>query len=126
MKNCIFCLSNNSIQGKILAQNEYYYFVESIDPVLTCAGMIIPHRHVSTPFELNDKEWVSLNDFLNETKGILDKFGPHGYNIGWNVGNVAGQHIDHVHLHVIGRFNDEPLAGQGIRSHLKSKENKRV
>jgi diadenosine tetraphosphate (Ap4A) HIT family hydrolase len=31
----------------------------------------------------------------------------------------------HVHLHLISRFRDEPLAGKGIRHHLKQESNRR-
>ena len=48
---------------------------------------------------------------------------PDGYNVGWNCGRVGGQEVFHAHLHVIPRFRQEPLAGQGIRSHLKSEAN---
>jgi histidine triad (HIT) family protein len=49
---------------------------------------------------------------------------PDGYNVGWNCGRVGGQEVFHAHLHVIPRFRQEPLAGQGIRSHLKSEANR--
>jgi histidine triad (HIT) family protein len=52
-----------------------------------------------------------------------DEFSPDGYNVGWNSGRVGGQEVFHAHLHVIRRFKQEPLAGQGIRSHLKSDAN---
>jgi diadenosine tetraphosphate (Ap4A) HIT family hydrolase len=50
---------------------------------------------------------------------------PQGYNIGWNVGSVGGQEIFHAHLHIIPRYEDEPLAGKGIRYWLKQPQNKR-
>ena len=34
------------------------------------------------------------------------------------------QEVFHAHLHVIPRFRQEPMAGQGIRSHLKSEANR--
>lgn len=55
---------------------------------------------------------------------ILCSIKPDGYSIGWNIGRVAGQVLFHAHLHVIPRFSKEPFAGRGIRSWLKSAENK--
>ncbi len=61
-----------------------------------------------------------------QARAYLDAvLAPDGYNAGWNVGAVGGQHVMHAHLHVIPRFRDEPLAGRGIRSHLKVVENRR-
>ena len=55
----------------------------------------------------------------------LSAANPDGYTIGWNVGPVAGQEVMHAHLHVIARFYDEPLAGQGLRHHIKQPSNRR-
>lgn len=125
MRNCIFCLNNSLLNEEIVLQNGHFFFLKSNDKVLTNAGLIIPLRHVESPFDFTDKEWVSLKKILVEAKKILDEGNPEGYNIGWNIGKTAGQEINHAHLHIIGRFSDEPLAGKGIRSHLKSEANKR-
>jgi histidine triad (HIT) family protein len=53
-----------------------------------------------------------------------DEFRPDGYNIGWNCGKTGGQEVFHAHMHVIPRFAQEPLAGQGIRAWLKSGTNR--
>lgn len=87
--------------------------------------MIIPMRHVATPFELTREEWMSTHQMLSESKRLLDLQRPNGYSIGWNVKQVGGQSVAHAHLHVIGRFADEPLAGQGIRHALKQPLNRR-
>ena len=64
--------------------------------------------------------------FIKGCKRTVDKkYHPDAYNVGWNCGEVGGQHIMHAHLHVIPRFNDEPYAGKGIRHWLKGTENKR-
>lgn len=123
MKNCNFCLKNKTLKGKILVENDLCYYVESIDPVLNYAGMIITKRHVESPFEINNEEWVSIKNLLDDVKNVLDKEKPDGYNIGWNVGGAAGQNVNHAHLHIIARFKDEPLAYKGIRYAFKQKSN---
>ena len=56
---------------------------------------------------------------LQQARALLDeRYQPDGYNVGWNSGAVGGQEVFHAHLHVIPRFRDEPLAGQGIRHAL--------
>lgn len=125
MDKCLFCLSNNKISDEVIFQNNLHYFVKSIDPILSDSGMIIPVRHVETPFELSPEEWISLQEMILKAKAYLDDSSPDGYNMGWNIYPVGGQEIPHAHLHIIGRFKDEPLAGKGIRSHLKDISNKR-
>lgn len=95
--------------------------------VLVGSYVIIPKSEVTSPFELSDKEWADTKLLMHEVKEYLDKtYQPDGYNIGWNVGEVAGQSVKHAHLHILPRYKDEPFAGKGIRSWLKKAENARI
>ena len=88
--------------------------------------VIIPKSQVSSPFELSEKEWQDTKQLLATLKKYIDEtYHPDGYNIGWNVGDIAGQHVAHAHLHVIPRFADEPLAGKGLRHFFKQDSNVR-
>lgn len=86
--------------------------------------VIIPKSEVSSPFDLSDREWADSKALMKEVKEYIDaKYKPDGYNIGWNVGETAGQHVAHAHLHIIPRFADELYAGKGIRHWFKQPEN---
>lgn len=122
---CRFCLGNGLLSGKPFFSNDTCYFLASADPVLPHSGMIIPFRHRATPFELDPAEWLATFDMLGRVKAHLMPAAPDGYTIGWNVGAAAGQTVGHVHLHVVARFADEPLAGQGLRHHIKQPANRR-
>jgi histidine triad (HIT) family protein len=88
------------------------------------SGIIVPVRHAETVFDLTADEVAATFRMLATVKAWLDEeHGPDGYNVGWNAGAVAGQEVSHAHLHVIPRFRQEPLAGQGIRAHLKGEAN---
>jgi len=39
------------------------------------------------------------------------EFGPVAYNIGTNVGEIAGQTVFHCHVHVFPRYPDDPYVG---------------
>ena len=94
------------------------------DKVLIGSYVIIPKSRVSTPFELSAKEWSDTRELLLKVKEYIDAtYKPDGYNIGWNVGEAGGQSVQHAHLHILPRYNDEPFAGRGIRSWLKKPEN---
>ena len=89
--------------------------------------VVIPKSEVSSPFELTEKEWADSRKLMLQVKEYIDKkYKPDGYNIGWNVGPVAGQSVAHAHMHIIPRYADEPLAGKGIRSWFKQPENIRA
>ena len=114
-------------------ENELVIGVPSIDDngkpfdkTLIGSYVIIPKSRVETPFDLSEREWIDTKKMIDTIKQYLDEtYKPDGYNLGWNVGVVAGQTVPYVHLHVIPRFKDEPLAGMGIRYWLKQDANKR-
>lgn len=122
---CRFCLGNGHLSDEPLFSNETCYFLQSADPILPHGGMVIPFRHIANPFELNPDEWLGTFDMLTRAKVHLVPAAPDGYTIGWNVGATAGQTVGHAHLHIIARFADEPLAGQGLRHHIKQPANRR-
>lgn len=115
--------------GEPVFENETAIAVRSNnlkDKVLVGSYVIIPKSRVSSPFELSQKEWIDTQELLLKVKEYIDKtYKPDGYNLGWNVGEVAGQSVAHAHLHILPRYKDEPFAGKGIRSWLKKPENAR-
>lgn len=126
MKNCLFCSIENDLEQKIVLSNTYCIFLQKPQEVLIGSGVIVPKEHRETVFDLSKIEWNATFELLQEVKMYLDsKYKPQGYNIGWNVGTVGGQEIFHAHLHVIPRYENEPMAGKGIRYWLKNPENKR-
>jgi histidine triad (HIT) family protein len=56
---------------------------------------------------------------------VDEKEKPAGYNLGWNVFQTGGQNVAHAHLHLLARYDDEPLAGKGIRYAFKQQDNQR-
>ena len=126
MEHCPFCDWENDTYAKLIFENEYCVCFEMPDPVLVGSCEIIPKAHRVTVFDLNNEEWEATKDLIDKVKQYLDdKYKPDGYSVGWNCGAVGGQHIFHAHLHIVPRHADEPFAGRGIRSWIKSDENKR-
>ncbi|MFC4560070.1 HIT family protein [Virgibacillus kekensis] len=130
-EKCVFCHPRLEAEQRIILENEHCMFLqwESASlkgSQLEGAGLIVPRQHRETAFDLSKEEWNATHDLLHEVKAYLDeKHGPNGYNIGWNCGEVGGQHIFHAHFHVIPRYADEPMAGKGIRYLFKGPGNVR-
>lgn len=68
--------------------------------------MVAPRRHVGTLGELTDDEALEIHHLAVGAVDVLTLvYGPGGFNLGWNLGRVAGAGIaDHVHLHVVPRW----------------------
>lgn len=131
VKDCIFCNLELEPNQNIILSNDHCMFLQLEQAQikgnqLEGAGLIIPILHRETAFDLTLEEWNATYTLLQDVKKYLDeKYKPQGYNLGWNCGEIGGQHIFHSHFHVLPRYEDEPLAGKGIRYMFKGAEIKR-
>jgi diadenosine tetraphosphate (Ap4A) HIT family hydrolase len=72
---------------------------------------------VTSWFDATREEQQAILQLLDDVKLRLDaELHPDGYNVGFNVGEAAGQTVMHLHVHLIPRFRgDVPDARGGIR-----------
>ncbi len=125
-ESCPFCYRNKLLRVNVLYEDNVWYISDMEEGSINNAAMAITKRHIETPFEINDEEWKSLKNIIDKMKVFVDeKESPDGYNIGWNVHSTGGQNVAHAHLHMLARYNDEPLAGRGIRYAFKQLDNQR-
>ncbi len=74
-------------------------------PVSKGHMLIIPRRHVADLFSTTSEERKDIYEIIEQCKSYLDEeFAPDGYNIEINHGEVAGQTIFHLHVHLIPRY----------------------
>lgn len=126
MTECAFCKQNNLLRVKVLHEDDLWYVTDMEEGSINNAAMIITKRHIETPFEINEAEWATLQQVIQTAKQLVDeKEPPQGYNLGWNIGQTGGQNVAHAHLHLLARYDNEPLAGKGIRYAFKQPSNKR-
>ncbi|MEG0549340.1 MAG: HIT family protein [Coprobacillus sp.] len=118
--NCLFCERKSYV-----IDNEYGYVIYDENPVSLGHMLIIPKRHVQDFFEADEKLKIELIKLLDQAKEILNnKYYPEGYNIGMNCGEVAGQSIMHLHIHLIPRYKgDTENPKGGIRGVIPEKMN---
>ena len=71
--------------------------------------MVAPYRHIANLQDLTDEEAKELFDIIR--KGLLllgEVMKPSGFNVGLNVGKVAGAGIaEHVHTHIVPRWQGD-------------------
>jgi diadenosine tetraphosphate (Ap4A) HIT family hydrolase len=77
-------------------------------PVTPCHRLVNPVRHETHFFAINPSELDAIWDLVAEAKAVVDaKDHLDGYNLGINVGEVAGETVAHAHLHVIRRYRGD-------------------
>ena len=107
-----------------LLENEFGFVVYDGFPVSKGHSLVVPHRVYSNYFDSTEDEIIGLQKLVVETKEFLDQeYQPDGYNIGINCGEVSGQTIPHVHIHVIPRYmGDMDNPKGGVRGVIPSKQ----
>jgi histidine triad (HIT) family protein len=76
--------------------------------------LVVPRAHVPTLLELDDEATAELFRTVRLVQArIQSVFRPLGFNVGWNHGRAAGQHVLHLHVHVLPRYAD---GGRGIQA----------
>jgi diadenosine tetraphosphate (Ap4A) HIT family hydrolase len=132
--NCAngFCDLSWMRSADIFIENEFCVFISSEDAairtraglfpgVLPGSGVIVPIVHRTSPFDLTPEEWSATRELLLVARRTLHGLlAPDGYTLGWN-----DQTRLHAHLHVVPRFDDEPMVDTGIRSGINVPENRR-
>ena len=119
---CIFCKIR---KDELKFENELAYSFTDSYPVSKFHSLIVPKRHIQNYFELNKEEIQACNELIVETKKQILKEDPtvKGFNIGTNVGKVAGQSIMHCHIHLIPRREGDVKNPQGgVRSVIPLKQ----
>tara|TARA_B100000029_G_scaffold410734_1_gene412808 strand:+ start:105 stop:497 length:393 start_codon:yes stop_codon:yes gene_type:complete len=121
-EQCLFC---NKGRQKIIYSNKLIFVVRDSYPVTKYHTLIIPHRHVSDFFDLNDDEFADLNKILKKQRQLLLNLDKEitGFNVGVNAGSDAGQSIMHCHVHLIPRRKgDIKNPRGGVRGVIPSKQ----
>jgi diadenosine tetraphosphate (Ap4A) HIT family hydrolase len=124
--DCPYCIIRDPAQD-VVFRDDLVLFLQDrrYQGALKHSGIIIPIAHREMVFDLSESEITATFTLLSRVKAWMDaEFAPDGYNVGWNCGRIGGQEVFHAHMHVIPRFRQEPLAGKGIRSLLKSETNR--
>lgn len=119
---CIFCqmldLDINDLDNLVVDKGEFTISVLNLYPYNNGHLMIIPKRHTNDFSGLSKNELAESFEKLQKAEKALAKvLNPHGFNIGANIGRIAGAGIEeHIHFHIVPRWNGDsnfmPVIGE--------------
>ncbi len=103
--NCIFCkIINKEIPAKIVFENEKTLAFEDINPQAPVHILVVPKKHI---FHLNDLICESkyfVNDIFDTIYKLAKDYDlEDGFRIVSNYGKNAGQTVNHLHFHILGK-----------------------
>jgi ATP adenylyltransferase len=102
----------------IVARGSLVYAVLNLYPYNAGHLLIVPYRHVADYTDLTVAETAEFADYTQRAiRALRQASGPQGFNIGINLGTVAGAGIAaHLHQHVVPRWGGDtnfmPVVGR--------------
>ncbi|AKB27441.1 purine nucleoside phosphoramidase [Methanosarcina siciliae C2J] len=115
-ENCIFCkiISGEIPSYRIYEDDAVYAFLD-VYPASEGHTLVAPKKHFSNFTDMKAEDVALLFEAARKVTAAVEKaFSAEGSNIGINNGEVAGQEVPHVHVHVIPRKKGD--GGRGIKS----------
>jgi histidine triad (HIT) family protein len=115
MNDCIFCkIVAETLNAEVVFDNpEAVAFLDK-HPVTRGHVVVIPKVHSATLTELPDEQvgglFLAVKSVMRKVTSALH---PLAMNVGWNHGREAGQHVLHLHVHVLPRFSG---GGMGVQA----------
>ncbi len=110
MSDCIFCkIASGEIDAKKVYENKFVIAFLDVNPISYGHTLIIPKTHFSNLSNCDDEYLSNIlicakelsNLYLDNSDKIL------GFNYLSNMGEIAGQVIDHFHLHLIPKYHND-------------------
>jgi ATP adenylyltransferase len=108
--DCVFCAAQQGDQASLVVfRGRTCFIILNKFPYNNGHLMVVPNRHVASLVAATEEELCELIDLARRSEIALgEAYAPHGLNMGINVGKPAGAGVlDHVHLHVVPRWNGD-------------------
>ncbi len=110
--DCIFCAkprAGDDEANLIVHRGEHAFVLLNLYPYTNGHLMIAPYEHVGALQQVPAETTAELMALAQRAMSVLErKYSPHGYNVGFNQGRVAGAGVEHhIHMHVVPRWGGD-------------------
>lgn len=112
MDNCIFCkIISGEIPSAVIFENDEFKVILDRFPASKGHVLIIPKKHFDNIFDIEPELGGRLFTLAVRMAGIVKKAtGAENMNIIQNNGPLAGQTVNHFHLHIIPRYENDSIS----------------
>ncbi len=109
---CIFCAKpgdDDDAANLIVHRGERCFVILNLFPYTNGHLMVAPYAHLDSIADLDPPTVAELMALAQRAIAVLeDVYAPHGYNVGFNQGRVAGAGVEHhIHMHVVPRWGGD-------------------
>jgi histidine triad (HIT) family protein len=109
--DCIFCkIVAGELPGKIIDEDERTIAFMDINPATRGHALVIPRRHARNLLEIEPDELAAVAVAAQRlARRVPERLGADGVNLINSCGSAAWQTVFHFHVHVIPRYEGDPL-----------------
>jgi len=106
MEDCLFCkIINKEIKSDIVFENDAVLIFKDISPQAPVHLLAVPKEHIESILEIEKLDCKILKEIMEAISRIalekeLDK---DGFRVVINTGTGAGQSVNHLHFHILGK-----------------------
>jgi ATP adenylyltransferase len=109
---CVFCRARTSEDDRAtltLLRRDHCFALLNLYPYTSGHTMVAPNTHRS---DLDALDEATLAEMMVVARSLIralrQVYGPHGFNVGFNIGEAAGAGIEeHLHLHIVPRWRSD-------------------
>ncbi|MDO8469607.1 MAG: HIT family protein [bacterium] len=107
--DCLFCkIACHEIPALVIREDANTLAFLDIDPRAAGHTVVIPKRHAGTLLDIPREELCPLWQAVQAaTAQLHTTLRPDGFTVGVNHGKHAGQAIDHLHIHIVPRWEGD-------------------
>ena len=111
-EECIFCAKpaeGDDRENLIVHRGERCFVLLNLYPYTNGHLMIAPFEHVGRIQDIAPETTAEMMALSQQAISVLqEKYEPHGFNVGFNQGRVAGAGVEHhIHMHVVPRWGGD-------------------
>lgn len=109
--NCIFCkLANGKLPTNSIYEDEDFNVIMDLSPASRGHAIILPKNHAANLFELTEEDASKIMLVAQKCAIAMKKtLNFDGFNVLQNNGEIAGQTVFHLHVHLIPRYENDNI-----------------
>lgn len=118
--DCLFCkIIDKKISAAVLYENDHITAFLDVHPHTLGHTLVVPKYHAQRITDLPNDEVGALFLGVKHMAELLnEKLKCDGATIGMNQGRASGQEVDHLHVHIMPRWNND--GGGAIQSAINN------
>ena len=106
---CVFCkIINNEFSSYKVYEDEEVLAILDLSQTTYGHTLVMPKKHYDNMLAIPQNEWAHLMEVVkNLSEKIMTRLDAKGFNVLINTNEAAGQTVNHLHVHIIPRYDEK-------------------